>query len=79
MLSSEEARSNVRGESVSKHVDKSFRKVWQVNLGPRYQEVVEKCITWDEDDDLPSDAVQEGFCDKVVCELDICLAKFDDQ
>jgi hypothetical protein len=48
-------------------------------LGPRYQDVVEKCILWDEDDDLSDMAVQKSFCEKVVCELDICLTKFDEQ
>jgi hypothetical protein len=48
-------------------------------LGPRYQDVVEKCILWDEDDDLSDSAVQKSFFDKVVCELDICLTKFDEQ
>ena len=48
-------------------------------LGPRYQDVVEKCILWDEDDDLSDIAVQKSFCEKVVCELDICLTKFDEQ
>lgn len=48
-------------------------------LGPRYQDVVEKCILWDEDDDLSDIAVQKSFCEKVVCELDICLTRFDEQ
>jgi hypothetical protein len=48
-------------------------------LGPRYQNVVEKCILWDEDDDLSDIVVQKNFCEKVVCELDICLTKFDEQ
>lgn len=48
-------------------------------LGPRYQDVVEKCILWDEDDDLSDIVVQKNFCEKVVCELDICLTKFDEQ
>ena len=48
-------------------------------LGPRYQDVVEKCILWEEDDDLSDPRVQKSFSEKVVCELDICLTKFDDQ
>jgi hypothetical protein len=48
-------------------------------LGPRYQDVVKNCIWWEEDDNLSDIAVQKSFCDKVVCELEICLTKFDEQ
>jgi hypothetical protein len=56
-----------------------LKKSVAAELGARYQDVVEKCITWDEDDDFSDVGVQKSFCDEVVCELDICLTKFDEQ
>jgi hypothetical protein len=56
-----------------------LKKSVAVELGPRYQDVVQKCILWEEDDDLSDMVVQKSFCEKVVCELDICLTRFDEQ
>jgi hypothetical protein len=56
-----------------------LKKSVAVELGPRYQDVVQKCDLWEEDDDLSDLVVQKSFCEKLVCELDICLTKFDEQ
>ena len=56
-----------------------LKKSVAVELGSRYQDVVKKCILWEENDDLSDIVVQKSFCEKVVCELDICLTKFDEQ
>lgn len=70
-----ESEMRERLEACSQVLKKSVAQ----ELGPRYQDVVEKCIIWEEDDDLSNIAVQKSFCEKVVCELDICLTKFDEQ
>jgi hypothetical protein len=56
-----------------------LKRTVAMELGPRYQNVVGRCILWEEEEDLSVLEVQKSFCEKVVCELDICLTKFDEQ
>ena len=47
-------------------------------LGPRYAEVIRKCIQCDfgQGDDLGTTRLQEGFYQDVICELEVLEERF---